>query len=181
VHRDLKPANVKLKQDGTVKVLDFGISKPIDPKAISGGAPVATTPAVTETGVILGTAAYMSPEQARGRFVDERTDIWAFGCLLVEMLTGQPAFGGEDVMMTLARVLDRDTDLSSMPGTVSPAVRHAIKMCLEKDPSKRIADIRDVRLALDGRFCLGLSAAIGRGDAGVDGEAIAKGTGTRSA
>jgi serine/threonine-protein kinase len=152
VHRDLKPANIKVRDDGTVKVLDFGISKPIDPKAISGGDPVATTPAVTETGVILGTAAYMSPEQARGRFVDERTDIWAFGCLLYEMLTGQPAFGGEDVMMTLARVLDRDTDLISMPGTISPAVRHTIKLCLEKDPRKRISDIRDVRLALEGRF-----------------------------
>jgi serine/threonine protein kinase len=151
VHRDLKPANVKVKDDGTVKVLDFGISKSIDPQAISGS-PVMTTPAVTETGVILGTAAYMSPEQARGKFVDQRTDVWAFGCLLFEMLTGQPAFGGEDVMLTLARVLDRDTDLSSMPKTISPAVRHTIKLCLEKDPRKRMADIRDVRLALEGDF-----------------------------
>jgi Tol biopolymer transport system component len=152
VHRDLKPANIKLRDDGTVKVLDFGISKPIDASAISGGAAVATTPAVTETGVILGTAAYMSPEQARGKFVDERTDIWAFGCLLFEMLTGQPAFGGEDVMATLARVIDRDTDLSSMPGTISPAVRQTIRLCLEKDPKRRIADIRDVRLSLAGDF-----------------------------
>jgi serine/threonine-protein kinase len=152
VHRDLKPANVKLKLDGTVKVLDFGISKPIDPAMISGGTPVATTPAMTQTGVILGTAAYMSPEQARGRFVDQRTDIWAFGCLLFEMLTGQPAFGGEDVMLTLARVLDRDTDLSSIPRTISPAVRHTIRLCLQKDPKRRIADIRDVSLALEGRF-----------------------------
>ena len=152
VHRDLKPANVKIKEDGTVKVLDFGISKPIDAKAISGGSPVMTTPAVTQTGVILGTAAYMSPEQARGRPVDQRTDIWAFGCLLFEMLTGQPAFGGEDVMLTLARVLDRDTDLSSIPSTISPAVRHTIKLCLQKDPRKRVADIRDVRLALEGAF-----------------------------
>jgi serine/threonine-protein kinase len=111
-----------------------------------------TTPAVTQTGVILGTAAYMSPEQARGKSVDERTDIWAFGCLLFEMLTGQPAFVGEDVMATLARVIDRDTDLSSMPGTISPAVRHTIKLCLEKNPNRRIADIRDVRLALEGVF-----------------------------
>jgi serine/threonine protein kinase len=152
VHRDLKPANVKVKADGTVKVLDFGISKPIDPAAISGGSPVMTTPAVTQTGVILGTAAYMSPEQARGKFVDERTDVWAFGCLLFEMLTGQPAFGGEDVMLTLARVLDRDTDLSSIPKTISSAVRHTLKLCLEKDPKRRIADIRDVRLALEGTF-----------------------------
>ena len=152
VHRDLKPANVKVRDDGTVKVLDFGISKPIDASAISGGSPVMTTPAVTETGVILGTAAYMSPEQAQGKFVDQRTDIWAFGCLLFEMLTGQPAFGGENVMLTLARVLDRPTDLSSMPKTISSAVRHTIKLCLEKDPGRRISHIRDVRLALEGTF-----------------------------
>jgi serine/threonine protein kinase len=151
VHRDLKPANVKVRNDGTVKVLDFGISKPVDPQAISG-APVMTTPAVTQTGVILGTAAYMSPEQARGKAVDQRTDIWAFGCLLFEMLTGQPAFGGEDMMAILARVIDRDTDLSSIPRTISPAVRHTIKLCLEKNPDKRISDIRDVRLALGGAF-----------------------------
>jgi serine/threonine-protein kinase len=153
VHRDLKPANVKVRPDGTIKILDFGIAKALDATAISGGqAAVKATPAVTETGVILGTAAYMSPEQARGKPIDQRTDIWAFGCLLFEMLTGQPAFGGEDVMLTLARVLDRDTDMSSMPGTISPAVRHTIKLCLEKNPKKRIADIRDVRLALEGTF-----------------------------
>jgi hypothetical protein len=152
VHRDLKPANIKVRDDGTVKVLDFGISKPVDARTISGASPVMTTPAVTETGVILGTAAYMSPEQARGKFVDERTDIWAFGCLLFEMLTGQPAFGGEDVMLTLARVLDRATDMSSIPQTISPTVRHTLELCLEKDPKKRIADIRDVRLALEGTF-----------------------------
>jgi Tol biopolymer transport system component len=152
VHRDLKPANVKIKDDGTVKVLDFGISKPLDASAISGSSPVASTPAVTQTGVILGTAAYMSPEQAKGKFVDERTDIWAFGCLLYEMLTGQPAFGGEDVLAILARVIERDTDLKSIPGTISPAVRHTIKLCLEKDLRRRIADIRDVKLALDGAF-----------------------------
>jgi serine/threonine-protein kinase len=153
VHRDLKPANIKVRPDGAIKILDFGIAKALDAEAISGGrAPVKNTPAVTETGIILGTAAYMSPEQARGKPIDQRTDIWAFGCLLFEMLTGQPAFGGEDVMLTLARVLDRDTDMSSMPGTISPAVRHTIKLCLEKNPKKRIADIRDVRLALEGGF-----------------------------
>jgi Tol biopolymer transport system component len=151
VHRDLKPANIKVRDDGTVKVLDFGISKPIDASEISGGSAIAT-PAVTQTGVILGTAAYMSPEQARGKFVDQRTDIWAFGCLLFEMLTGQPAFGGEDVMLTLARVLANDTNLDSIPGTISPAVRQTIRLCLEKDPKKRIHHIGDVRLALDGRF-----------------------------
>jgi serine/threonine protein kinase len=151
VHRDLKPANVKIRRDGTVKLLDFGISKPIDPSAISGS-PVMTTPAVTQTGVILGTAAYMSPEQAQGKFVDQRTDIWAFGCLLFEMLTGQPAFDGENVMEILARVIDRDTDLSAVPSTLNPPVRHTLKLCLEKDPRRRIADIRDVRLALEDRL-----------------------------
>jgi serine/threonine-protein kinase len=153
VHRDLKPANVKLRPDGGVKVLDFGIAKTLGVQATSGGqAPMAITPAVTEVGVILGTAAYMSPEQARGQPIDQRTDIWAFGCVLFEMLTGKPAFEGEDVMLTLAHVLDRETDVSSIPGIVSPAVRRTIKLCLEKDPRKRIADIRDVRLALDGGF-----------------------------
>jgi len=159
VHRDLKPANIKIRNDGTVKVLDFGISKPIDPQAVSG-TPVMTTPAVTQTGVILGTAAYMSPEQARGKPVDTRTDIWAFGCVLYEMLTGQPAFGGEDVMLTLARVLSNDTDIDSLPGTISPAVRQTIRLCLEKDPRRRIADIRDVRLALEGAFDVGTRAAM---------------------
>jgi serine/threonine protein kinase len=152
VHRDLKPANVKVRDDGTVKVLDFGISKPIDTTTISGSSPIATTPAVTRTGVILGTAAYMSPEQARGRLVDQRTDIWAFGCLLFEMLTGQPAFAGEDVMAILARVIDRDTDFGSMPTSISPALRHTIKLCLQKDPSKRLGAIGDVRLGLEGAF-----------------------------
>ena len=108
-----------------VSVLDFAISKPIDTPAISGGSPVMTTPAVTQTGGILGTAAYMSPEQSQGKFVDQRTDVWAFGCLLFAMLTGQPAFGGDNVMLTLARVLANETNLDSIPGTISPAVRPA--------------------------------------------------------
>ena len=153
VHRDLKPANIKLKDDGTIKVLDFGIAKSIDPQGISGGqTPTQVTPAVTETGIIMGTASYMSPEQARGRFVDQRTDIWAFGCVFFEMLSGQPAFGGEDVAETLARIIALETDFNSLPGMVSPAVRHTIKLCLEKEPKKRISDIRDVRLALSGVF-----------------------------
>jgi serine/threonine-protein kinase len=153
VHRDLKPANVKLKPDGTVKVLDFGIAKAFDTRLTSGPqAPALTTPAMTQAGIVLGTAAYMAPEQARGKAVDARADIWAFGCVLYEMLTGQPAFGGEDVLVTLARVLDRDTDMSSLPGIVTPAVRHTIKLCLEKDPRKRLHAIGDVRLALEGRL-----------------------------
>jgi serine/threonine-protein kinase len=164
VHRDLKPANIKLRPDGTIKVLDFGIAKALEPlSAASGGpAPIMTTP-VTQIGVILGTAAYMSPEQARGKAIDERTDIWAFGCLLYEMLTGQPAFGGEDVPLTLARVLAHDTDMTTLPGMISPAVRQTLRLCLQKDPRKRVADIRDVKLALTGAFETGTQASAAAG------------------
>jgi serine/threonine protein kinase len=153
VHRDLKPANVKLRSDGVVKVLDFGIARVFETRAISGaGAPSLTTPAMTQAGVVLGTAAYMSPEQARGKAVDPRADIWAFGCVLYEMLTAQPAFGGEDVTVTLARVLERGADLTALPAEVPASIRKTLRLCLQKDPKKRIADIRDVRLALEGAF-----------------------------
>jgi serine/threonine-protein kinase len=156
VHRDLKPANVKIKHDGTVKVLDFGIAKALDPRFLTGPGPAAlTTPAMTEAGFILGTAAYMSPEQARGKFVDQRTDIWAFGCVLYEMLTGKPAFLGEDVTSTLARVLETPAKLTELPAGIPPAVRRTLELCLEKDARKRIADMRDVKLALAGVFALG--------------------------
>jgi Tol biopolymer transport system component len=149
VHRDLKPANVKLRSDGTVKVLDFGIAKMPEPAgASSGRTPTLLTPAATEAGVLLGTAAYMSPEQARGLPIDQRADIWAFGCVLYEMLTGQPTFGGEDVTTTLARVLEREADLRALPESLSPAAKHTLELCLRKDPRTRIADIRDVRLGL---------------------------------
>src|SRR5215471_835625 len=157
VHRDLKPANIKIKPDGTVKVLDFGIAKALDPRFITGPGPAAlTTPAVTEAGFILGTAAYMSPEQARGKFVDQRTDIWAFGCVLYEMLTGMPAFLGEDVTST--RALETPAKLSELPSGVPPAVRRTLELCLEKDARKRIADMRDVKLALAGTFSAGAPA-----------------------
>ena len=107
---------------------------------------------MTEAGFVLGTAAYMAPEQARGRAVDERADIWAFGCVLYELLVGQPAFLGDDVSSTLARVLEREPDLSALPKSVAPNVRTTIELCLKKDVRKRIADIRDVRLALEGTF-----------------------------
>jgi len=151
VHRDLKPANIKVRSDGTVKVLDFGIAKALDVRTTSGpDSPALTTPTMTQAGIILGTAQYMSPEQARGKPVDQRADIWSFGCVLYEMLTGQPAFGGEDVAIILARVLDRDTDLNSVPAAISPAVRHTIKLCLMKEPKKRLHAMGDVRLALEG-------------------------------
>jgi serine/threonine-protein kinase len=151
VHRDLKPANVTLRPDGTVKVLDFGIAKMLAP--LESGTPAGSGPtAMTETGFVLGTAAYMSPEQARGKAVDERTDVWAFGCVLYEMLAGRAAFAGGDGAVTLARVLEGRADFGALPSAVSPTVRRTLALCLQTDPRRRIADIRDVRLALDGAF-----------------------------
>ena len=154
IHRDLKPSNVKIRPDGTVKVLDFGLAKAMDasPAASSGFSmsPTITTPAMTQLGLILGTAAYMSPEQARGKSVDRRADIWAFGCVLFEMLSGRRAFDAEDVSLTLARVLERDVDFTAMPANVPARVRQVIALCLRKDVRQRISDIHDVRLALEG-------------------------------
>jgi Tol biopolymer transport system component len=151
VHRDLKPANIKVKPDGTVKVLDFGLAKALTGEGIASTAidsPTITSPAATQLGIILGTAAYMSPEQARGRPADRRSDIWAFGGVLYEMVTGTRAFGGDDVSDTLASVLKTEPDwraLESQPSTV----RRVVKRCLEKDPKRRFHDIADVRLDLE--------------------------------
>src|SRR5688572_6889490 len=156
IHRDLKPANVKVRPDGTVKVLDFGLAKAMEPAGSSPDAsqsPTITTPAMmTGVGIILGTAAYMSPEQARGRTVDKRADIWAFGCVLYEMLAGRRAFEDEDVSMTLSKVLQREPDFDLLPPSVPARVRQALRVCLRKDPKQRAGDIRDVRLALEGAF-----------------------------
>ena len=153
VHRDLKPANIKITRSGTVKVLDFGIAKALDVREASGPGRLALTALPeTEVGFVLGTVAYMSPEQARGKSVDERTDIWAFGCVLYEMLTGQPVFLADDATSTLALVLEGSPDFRALPTRVSPAVRRTLELCLEKDPRKRLADMRDVGLALTGAF-----------------------------
>ncbi len=154
VHRDLKPANIKVKPDGTVKVLDFGLAKNVDarPSGSPDNSPTITTPAMTMMGVVLGTAAYMSPEQARGRPVDKRTDIWAFGVVLYEMLTRKRAFEGEDVSLTLAAVMKSDPDLKTLPADVPSSVRRCLERCLQKDPKQRLRDIGDVRLLLDGAF-----------------------------
>jgi serine/threonine protein kinase len=133
-------------------VLDFGIAKALDPRPTDTSAKAATTPAMTEAGLVLGTAAYMAPEQARGKVVDQRADIWAFGCVLYELLVGRPAFLGDDVSTTLARVLEREPDMHALPNNVAPHIRTTIDLCLKKDARKRFADIRDVRLALEGTF-----------------------------
>ncbi len=156
IHRDLKPDNIKLRDDGTVKVLDFGLAKLADPVgAASGGSslslsPTITSPALmTNAGMLLGTAAYMSPEQAKGRPADKRSDLWAFGCVLFEMLTGTRAFEAEDVSETLAAVLRGDPPWASLPVETPPAVRTLIRRCLEKDRRKRAADSAAVLFALD--------------------------------
>ena len=142
IHRDLKPANIKVRSDGTVKVLDFGLAKTVHAAAISGklsDSPSLTSPSAMRQGVILGTAAYMAPEQARGQRVDKRADIWAFGVVLVEMLTGRPPFQGDDVTETMAAIVKTQPDLSGVPRVA----QRLVGQCLEKDPALRLRDIGD--------------------------------------
>ena len=158
IHRDLKPANIKLRPDGTVKVLDFGLAKLVSDQnatSVFGAmslSPTITSPAATGIGVLLGTAAYMAPEQARGRAVDKRADIWSFGCVLFEMLTGERPFGGEDVTETVGAVILKEPVWNALPPDLPVHVRLALQRCAEKNPKQRFRDIGDVRLALKGAF-----------------------------
>ena len=172
IHRDLKPANIKVRPDGTVKVLDFGLAKAPVPEGAGATAdamnsPTITTPAmpfdwrsghpeqrrgVTQAGMILGTAAYMAPEQAKGKAVDKRADIWAFGVVLFEMLTGQRAFDGEDITEVLGAVVRLEPNFDALPADVPARVRRVLQLCLRKDLRQRAQAMGDVRLALEGAF-----------------------------
>jgi Tol biopolymer transport system component len=153
VHRDLKPANIKVRPDGTVKVLDFGLAKAMTREPASGAmanSPTITSPAMTQAGMILGTAAYMSPEQAKGRVVDRRTDIWAFGCVLFEMLTGARAFAGEDVGDVLVAIMRDEPAWQRLPASTPRHIATLLQRCLQKDVRKRLPHIGVARLELNG-------------------------------
>jgi eukaryotic-like serine/threonine-protein kinase len=164
IHRDLKPANIKVRADGTVKVLDFGLAKALersgDSRRSSGSdatragaellnSPAITSPAQTIGGMILGTAAYMAPEQAKGKPLDRRADIWAFGSVLYEMLAGVRAFSGADIAETLAKILEREPDWQALPPNTPAQIHRVLRRCLRKDPRRRLADISDARLEIE--------------------------------
>jgi eukaryotic-like serine/threonine-protein kinase len=151
VHRDLKPANVKVTNDDAVKVLDFGLAKAIEGDASS--IDISTSPTIsrmaTQAGILLGTAAYMSPEQAKGKSVDWRADVWAFGCVLYEMLTGKRAFDGETNTDTLAAVIRAEPNWSQLPAATPLRVRVLLQRCLQKDPKQRLRDIGEARISIE--------------------------------
>ncbi len=165
IHRDLKPANIKITPDGAVKVLDFGLAKTVGgdgPSSDLSSAPLED--GVRREGPIIGTAAYMSPEQARGLAVDKRTDIWAFGCVLYEMLTGRVTFAGDTISDSIAKILEREPDWSALPAATPSSIRRLLFRCLTKDSKQRLRDIGDARVEID---AMDERAAGLRGSAGV--------------
>ena len=150
IHRDLKPANIKITPDGVVKVLDFGLAKAVGGEGASPDLSNAPPDhGGRREGAVIGTAAYMSPEQARGLPVDKRTDIWAFGCVIYEMLTGRVTFAGDTVSDSIAKILEREPDWSALPAATPAPIRRLLLRCLTKDPKQRLRDIGDVRIEID--------------------------------
>ncbi len=148
IHRDLKPSNIRITPGGRVKILDFGLAKDAAEETAVGSR-VVTSPALTAAGTILGTPAYMSPEQARGKPVDRRTDLWSFGCVLYEMLSGRRSFGGDTVTDCLAAIVEREPDWTALPRATPPSIRRLLRHCLEKDPERRLRDAADARLEIE--------------------------------
>jgi serine/threonine protein kinase/Tol biopolymer transport system component len=171
IHRDLKPANIKVRKDGTVKVLDFGLAKAAtDEREQPDLSQLATiTMAETRDAVILGTPAYMSPEQARGKPLDKRTDIWAFGCVLYEMLTRRLVFSGDTVADTISAILEREPDWQKLPENTPPEIRRLLKRSLEKDPSRRLHDIADARLEIEEAMVAVPAGSTTKGRTGIAG------------
>ncbi len=165
IHRDLKPANIKVRPDGTVKILDFGLAKALEPASATASDAI-TSPTIasapparmTDVGVLLGTAAYMSPEQAKGRASDKRSDVWAFACVLYEMLTGRRCFDGEDIADTLAFVLTKEPDWGALPAATPPSIGTLLRRCLDKDRRTRVADMSTASFAIDEARALGTVA-----------------------